>query len=255
MRHNERADLSADPTAIAGTDSTTRSDRFVFVPLRFRREHREWSNAEHAAWFDLFLASFEVEGTFDSPEVARAYLGPRAAALDALMARDEFVEQDDGTWILADYLELYDRRRPRHYKTLAERLADADAKQARGEPLEPIERWARWKARQKAKRAETESEREEGSKDKELDRANVEPTLANEPTQLVHRLGNLYEAFTQLTGLPCTKVDEGKIDNLCRNFDRDLVRRAMYADPDPSRNPEKFIGRTYHRLKEGTVAA
>jgi hypothetical protein len=38
-------------------------DRFIFVPLRLRREHRDWPNAEHAAWFDLFLASFEVPST------------------------------------------------------------------------------------------------------------------------------------------------------------------------------------------------
>lgn len=193
MPPDERADPKAGPSADTAPEYSTRSDRFVFVPLRFRREHRDWSNAEHAAWLDLFLASFEVEGTFDSPEVARAYLGPRAAALDALIARDEFVEQDDGTWILADYLEMYDRRRPRHYKTLAERLADADAKQARGEPLEPIERWARWKARQKAKRAESESEQEEGSKDKERDTANVGPTLANDLSPCPECGGDLIE--------------------------------------------------------------
>lgn len=157
---------------------TDRRDRFVFVPLRLRRDHRDWSNAEHAAWFDLFLASFEVEGRFDSIDVARAYLGPREAALDALISRGAFVELD-GTWSLTDYLELYDGRRPRHYKTLAQRLADADAKQARGEPLEPIERWARWKDRQNAKRSEPESEKGKGSKEGERDTANVDPTLAN----------------------------------------------------------------------------
>lgn len=231
-------------------------DRFVFVPLRFRREHREWSNAEHAAWVDLLLASLEVEGRFDSLEVARAYLGPRAAALDALIARGAFAEFE-GAWSLSDYHELYDGRRPRHYKTLAQRLADADAREARGEPLLPIERWARWRQRQKAKAAGSVTETEgegEGDKDKERDSANVGPTLANDPTPMLPRLGNLYEAFTQLTGLPCEAADRSRIDNLCRTFDRDLVRRAMYADPEPSRNPAKFLGRVYHRLKEGAAA-
>ena len=91
------------------------------MPLRLRREHRDWTNAEHAAWLDLFLASFEVEGRFDSLDVARAYLGPRAAALDALLSRGAFIEFQ-GTWSLSDYLELYDGRRPRHYRTLAQRL-------------------------------------------------------------------------------------------------------------------------------------
>jgi hypothetical protein len=71
---------------------------------------------------------------------------------------------------------------------------------------------------------------------------------------MLPRLGNLYEAFTQLTGLPCTPQDRGRIDNLCRDFDRDLVRRAMYADPEPSRSPEKFIGRVFYALKDGAAA-
>ena len=135
-----------------------RTERFASIPTAIRREQRDWSNAEHSAWLDLFLASLELEGTFDSLEVARAYLGSRAGALDRLIARGAFIEVD-GVWLLTDYLELYDGRRPRHYRTLAQRVADADAREARGEALLPIERWARWGAREKEKR-ETERESE-----------------------------------------------------------------------------------------------
>jgi hypothetical protein len=124
-----------------------RAARFVTVPLRVRREHRNWSAAEHAAWLDLLCASYEVGGYFDSPDVARAFLGSRAGALDALIARRAFVEID-GDWLLVDYHVLYDERRlPRRLRTIDEHLATAEQKIANGVALSPIERWARWKAR------------------------------------------------------------------------------------------------------------
>jgi hypothetical protein len=257
-----RADLSVGPTATA-RDSTgapervgTNADRFVYLPVRFRREHREWSNSEHAAWLDLFLASLEVEGRFDSIEVARAYLGNRAGALEALMARDAFIDVD-GFWMLADFLELYDGRRPRHYKTLAERLADADARQARGEALLPIERWARWKARQRAKPSEMEEEEEKdketGAGHKERDRANVGQTLANVDSYLT--TDNLYRTFEGLVGMEPSFKERSDIDAMCRRWGQAKVRNGMLQDPEPKRNPDKFIGRLWHRLKEGEVAA
>jgi hypothetical protein len=250
--NSNEPDPKARPTAHHTESISPHADRFVFLPLRFRREHRDWSDAEHAAWLDLFLASIEVDGTFDSVDVARAYLGPRGDALDALIARGAIVEVD-GTWALADFLELYDGRRPRHYKTLAQRLADADAKQARGEPLLSIERWARWKARQKARAVQPDEEGGLGSK--ELDRANVGQTLANDGSDPIPLEGNLYEVFEQRTGLPATIKEKSDIDAMCRKWDRMTVRRAMHADADPQRNPDRFMGRLWHRLKEGEVAA
>jgi hypothetical protein len=244
----ERADPKAGPTA-AAADSNTRSrgEPFVVVPIRYRREHSTWSNAEVAAWLDLLMASYQVGGRFDSPNVARAYLSGRAGALDSLIERGAFVEVGDD-WQLADYAELYDEsKKLRSYVPNAKRVSEAEAKLERGEPLTEAER----KALQRSKRPE----RDEESEPDKSKRASPDVSGHVPPTNIGDRLGNLYEAFTQLTGLPCEPADKGKIDNLCRSFDRDLVRRAMYSDPEPSRNPEKFIGRTFHRLKEGTVAA
>ena len=122
------------------------SEPFVVVPVRFRREHGSWTNAEVAAWLDLLMASYQVGGTFDNPNVARAYLGGRAGALDALIERGAFIEDGDD-WRLADYAELYDGRKLRDRKSQAERLANAEAKIKAGEPLTDAERAARHRAR------------------------------------------------------------------------------------------------------------
>jgi hypothetical protein len=106
----------------------------------------------------------------------------------------------------------------------------------------------RVKHHRESKEQETEESKGKVSPD------NAEQRVTDEPTPMVHRLGNLYEAFSQLTGLPCTKQDELNIDGLCRKFDRDVVGRAMYADPEPARNPSKFIGRVYFALKERAAA-
>jgi hypothetical protein len=154
------------------------------VPLSVRRAHRDWPAAEVCAWMDLFLASYEVDGVFDSIEVARAYLGTHADGVDGLIERGAFIEVD-GTWQLTDYAQRYDGRRPRHHRSLEEHLASAAAKVARGEALSGSERWARWKARSQGRdlpdlrrrsgaggRQESEVETEE-----EIDSANVGPTL------------------------------------------------------------------------------
>lgn len=246
---NEEAGLSAGPIG-ADPQSTTRKvgEPFVVVPIRYRREHATWSNAEVAAWLDLLMVSYQVGGIFDSPNVARAYLGGRGGALDALIERGAFVEVGD-TWQLADYVALYDEsRRLRPYLPNAVRVADAEAKLERGEPLTEAER----KALQRSKRPERDEEPEQEeskSRERSPDESGHVP-----PSPISPRLGNLYEAFTQLTHLPCTPAEQGTIDNLCRNFDRDVVRRAMYADPNPALNPGRFLGRVYHRLREGAAA-
>jgi hypothetical protein len=173
------------------TDRSPADERFVFVPLTIRREHWDWPPDEHAAWLDLYLASYEVDGIFDSLDVARAYLGPRAVGLDGLIARGSFIEVD-GTWRLVDYWLRYNGRRPRHYRSLDEHLAAAATKAARGEPLSGIERWARWKARSQGAdlpdlrkhRGRTDGEGDvkedvdgENEKEVEVDTANVGPTL------------------------------------------------------------------------------
>lgn len=122
------------------------SEPFVVVPVRFRREHASWTNAEAAAWLDLLMASYTVGGSFDNPNVARAYLGGRAGALDALIERGAFIEDGD-EWRLADYAELYDGRKLRDRLSQAERLAEAEAKIKAGKPLTDAERAARHRAR------------------------------------------------------------------------------------------------------------
>ena len=124
-----------------------RGDPFVVVPTRYRREHSDWSNAEVAAHLDLLMASYQVGGKFDTPNVAPAYLAGRAGALDALIDRGAFVEVGD-SWQLADYAELYDEsRKLRPHLPNAQRAADAESKLERGEPLTEAER----KALQRAK--------------------------------------------------------------------------------------------------------
>ena len=154
-------------------------DPFVVVPIRYRREHSDWSNAEVAAWLDLLMASYQVGGTFDTPNVARAYLGGRAGALDALIDRGAFVEDGD-TWRLADYAELYDEsRRLRPYLPNAVRVADAEAKLERGDPLTEAER----KALQRSKRTEAKGEEEievEERRERSPDTSGHVPTTATE---------------------------------------------------------------------------
>jgi hypothetical protein len=167
----------------------TRDDpRFVVQPLRFRRDHAGWSNGEVAAWLDLFLASYHVGGSFDSPNVARAFLGGRGGALDALIERGAFVEDGD-EWHLADYAELYEGRTLRNRKTQAERLAEAEAAIAAGEPLTNAERLARHRARRHgADLPDPRKFRNDADEDVEVDievevdGRNVLETLRHEPT-------------------------------------------------------------------------
>jgi len=109
-----------------------------------------------------------------------------------------------------------------------------------------------------AVRERVKTHRESKRKDEETKgkatRNDALPGVPDGPTPMVPRLGNLYEAFSQLTDLPCAPADKDRIDGLCRKFDRDLVRRLMYADADPRRNPERFLGRVYHALKQGAAA-
>jgi hypothetical protein len=86
------------------------------------------------------MVSYQTGGSFDSPNVARAYLGGRAGALDALIERGAFIEVGDD-WRLADYTALYDEsRKLPSYLPNALRVADAEAKLERGEPLTEAER-------------------------------------------------------------------------------------------------------------------
>lgn len=248
------AERGQSTSGTVAKSTKSQDDRFVMVPLRTRRDHDDWPDDEHAVWLDLYLASYEFVGRFESLEMMTVIVGKgRAFAVEKRVRRGAVVEDGDD-WILLDYAEQYDGRVPRARKSLADRLADANAKIAAGEPLNGAERWARWRARQDGvelpdlrfvRKAENETETKTETKTEPT----LEPTLANEPTP-IHRLGNLYEAFTQLTGLPCTPADRSRIANLCRDFDRDMVRKAMYADTNPTHNPDKFIGRTWHRLQE-----
>lgn len=101
--------MSAHPQPPESTTRPRREERFVKLLTGVRRAHRDWSNAEHAAWLDLLLACYELDGRFESLEVARAFLGGRAGALDALVARGELIETDSGEWLVAYYAELYDQ--------------------------------------------------------------------------------------------------------------------------------------------------
>lgn len=123
-----------------------RRDRYVRLPIAVRREHRDWSGGEHAAWVDLLLAAYEVRGRFESIDLVRAYLGPRAAALDALIERAELVEED-GEWIMPAYFDLYGEDGKLQRKSGELRLQDAADKMARGERLTDAEYAARHRAR------------------------------------------------------------------------------------------------------------
>lgn len=173
------------------SEPVRKGDPFVVVPVRYRREHSDWSNAEVAAWLDLLMASYQVGGTFDTPNVARAYLGGRAGALDALIDRGAFVEIGD-SWQLADYVELYDEsKRLRPYLPNAVRVADAEAKLERGEPLTEAER----KALQRSKRPEPEGEVEQEGEERRERSPDVSGHVPTSTTE----------------GSPCPLCDRGRL--------------------------------------------
>jgi hypothetical protein len=160
MPPDERADLSAGSSAADGDVTTT--DFYVRVRLDVRREHRDWTAAEHAAWLDLYLASYEHRGRFESLDLIRAYLGPRAGALDALIARGELFEEDN-EWRCRAYLQSYDDQRKPWRLSRDRRLQLIEEKVARGEPLSNADRAARYRAKRDfadVSQAENETQKE-----------------------------------------------------------------------------------------------
>jgi hypothetical protein len=198
--------------------------------------NRKWmglSMAERGAWISLMAiaAANHPRGTLPDRETAVALL-EREGAANAAELVDSLVGKG---WIdEADLLTMHD--------------FDDEQLSIRKPSDRPEAVRERVKHHRESKREETDETKGKVSPD------NAEQRVTDEPTPMIQRLANLYEAFSQLTGLPCTKQDELNIDGLCRKFDRDLVRRTMYADPEPSRNPSKFIGRVYFALKERTAA-
>jgi hypothetical protein len=211
---------------------------FVAVPLRIRREHADWSNAEHAAWLDLFLASYLLNGVIESLEIARAYLGRRGAALPALVERGALVEVEDG-WQLADYPAIYDETRQR--RSNAERVAAALLKQERGESLNEAER----KAIQRAKtKTEMKIKKEIRVDVTDMSGQHVPDIPTTSP---MNGSTNLNEHYHVLTGHVLSSKERDWLGDLEQEYGSARVAASMRADDNP--RERGFLGRVTQRLR------
>jgi hypothetical protein len=100
----------------------------------------------------LLLAAYEHRGIFESLELIRVLVSD-PGAVDALIQRGELASPDGETWTLGYYWSLYDSegrfllsRIDR--KSQEQRLAEADEKLERGEPLTNADYQARHRAKE-----------------------------------------------------------------------------------------------------------
>ena len=232
-----------------------RVERYVRLPLTVRREHRDWSNAEHAAWTDLMLAGYEARGRFESLDLIRAYLGPRAGALDALIERGELVEED-GEWIFPAYFDLYGSDGKLQRRSQAERLQDAADKMARGERLTDAE----YAARHRAKRdgIPFPIPRVSDVRSDESDEpATTTTTTTNTKTTTNDELSGdgqmVVQAYEGLYGKPPSDSKERYLRSLADTY---TVRRTCLALASEHRkdpNPRTICGRMEEGLKRGNT--
>jgi hypothetical protein len=195
--------------------------------------NRKWMRltmAERGAWISLMaIASASYpRGTLRDRETAVALL-ERDGAQDAEALVTSLVAK---SWIdVCDLLTMHDFEDEQHSIRKPSDMPDA--------------------VNERVKRSRENKGKERDETKGKVTRDDALQRVTDEPIPI---LGNLYEAFTQLTGVPCTEQDEANIDGLCRKFDRDHVRLSMYADPDPATNPSRFLGRVYYALKERAAA-
>jgi len=125
---------------------------YAMVPARVREFHKDWRDAEHAAWLDAVLASAEQPnpGRFENRAVLAAALGRRRRAIDALFARGAIIpasDQDADAMPDELYVEGFDEMRTRRQR-MEDRLVAAEQALRSGRRLDPAERMARSRARQ-----------------------------------------------------------------------------------------------------------
>lgn len=235
------------------TDSpapTDRRERYVRMPLTVRREQREWSNAEVAAWRDIFLAAYEVRGRFESLDLIRAYLGPRAGALDALIERGELVEEAD-EWIFPFYFDLYGSDGKLQRRSQAERLQDAADKMARGERLSDAEYAARHRARRDGipfplpLSPDVRPDESDGALPPPQPNNNDDHHELAEDGQLV------VQAYEGLYGQPPSDQKERYLRSLAATCSVKRACLALAAEHRSDPNPRTICGRMESGLKRG----
>jgi hypothetical protein len=215
---------------------SSKDDLFVAIPLRIRQEHADWSNAEHAAWLDLFMASYPLGGTIESLEVARAYLGRRAAALPALVQRGAFAEVEDG-WRLADYDVIYDGKARR---SNAERVALAAEKQKRGEPLS----WADYKALERSRVRDETKDEEERERYRGTSNGHIGHVSNGAPAP--SSSSKVSTAFHHHQGHVPSTPELRWLERLAKDYGDAAVVAAMEAEP----KGHDFLERVEARLQE-----
>lgn len=253
MPPNERADLLAGPVG-ADAHSTTRAERYVRLPLAVRREHRDWSNAEHAAWTDLMLAAYEARGRFESLELIRAYLGDRAGALGALIERGELVEEDE-EWIFPFYFDMYGEDGKLQRKSMAERLRDAADKMARGERLTDAEYAARHRAKRDGlpfplPRSDVRPDESDEPATTTTTTTNTSTTTSYEPADDGRLVVGAYEG---LYGKPPSDSKERYLLSLAATYSVKRTCLALTAEHRKDPNPRTICGRMEEGLKRGNL--
>lgn len=237
------------------TDSpipTDRRERYARVPLTARRERRDWSALEAAASYELYLAAYEVRGRFESVDLVRAYLGPRAGAVDRLIERGELVE-DDGEWIAPTYFDMYGEDGKLQRKSMAERLQDAADKMARGERLTDAEYAARHRAKRDGvpfplPRSDVRPDESDGAPPPPpppLDEYKDYHEMSAEDGRLV------VQAYEGLYGKLPSDSKERYLRSLAATYSVKRTCLALAAEHRKDPNPRTICGRMEEGLKRG----
>ena len=225
------------------------------MPLTIRREQRDWSNAEVAAWRDTFLAAYEVRGRFESLDLIRAYLGPRAAALDALIERGELVEDED-EWIFPSYFDLYGSDGKLQRRSQADRLQDAADKMARGERLADAEYAARHRARRDGipfptpRHSDVRPDESDDAATTTITTTTTKTTTNDEPAEDGRPVVDLYEG---LYGKRPSDAKERYLRSLAITFGERRACNALSAEHQKDPSPRNICGRMEEGLKRGNT--
>lgn len=241
------------------TDSpapTDRRNRYARLPLSARRDRRDWTALEAAAWYELYLAAYEMRGRFESLELVRAYLGPRSGAVDSLIERGELAEEDD-EWIMPAYFDMYGEDGKLQRKSMGERLQEAADKMARGERLSDAEYAARHRARRDGipfplSRSEVRPNQSDAAlppPDQDQDRDHHESR--NDESAEDGR--PVVDAYEGLYGKPPSDSKERYLRSLAATYSVKRTSLALSAEHRKDPNPRTICGRMEEGLKRGNL--